>query len=158
MCRNLQDLQDESGQTDDTGKASSGEDGLGGSASGDGGRSGGNTGTGASRAGGSSVAASRRSLGGGADGAVGEGRGDRATVASRNRAGRSSSTAVGHELVAGFGCLIRDVVAYQVLQRTLLVVVTGRVMVQGQSVMVRVVGWSSLVSRGFFVNRADFKS
>lgn len=39
------------------------------------------------------------------------------------------------------------VIAYQVLQRTLLVVVTGRVMVQGQSVMVRVVGWRNLVSR-----------
>lgn len=159
MCRNLQDLQDESGQADDTGKASSGEDGLGGSASGDGGRSGGNTGTGASRTSGSSVAASRRSLGGGADGAVGEGRGDRATVAtSGNRAGRSSSTAMGHMLVAGFGCSIRDVVAYQVLQRTLLVVVTGRVMVQGQSVMVRVVGWSSLVSRRFFRELSRFKS
>lgn len=41
-------------------------------------------------------------------------------------------------------------VAYQVLQRTLLVTVTGRVMVQGQSVMVRVVGWCNLVSRRVF--------
>lgn len=160
VCRNLRDLQDESGQTDDTGQTGSGEDGLGGSAGGDGGRSGGNTGTGASRSGGSSVAASRRSLGGGADGAVGEGRGDRAAVAaSGNRASRSSSTAMGHMLVAGFG-LLQDVdVAYQVLQRTLLTVVTGRVMVQGQSVMVRVVGWRQVLLAGrFFRELSRFKS
>jgi hypothetical protein len=62
-------------------------------------------------------------------------------------------------LVAGFG-LLQDVdVAYQVLQRTLLTVVTGRVMVQGQSVMVRVVGWRQVLLAGrFFRELSRFKS
>lgn len=159
-CRNLQDLQDESSQTDNTGQTGTGEDGLAGSAGRDGGRSGGDTGTSASRTSGSSVATGRRSLGGGADGAVGEGRGDGAAVAAGRSTSRGSSTAMRGMLVAEaelkWQCM--ESIAYQVLQRTLLVVVTGRVMVQGQSVMVRVVGWRKLVSRRFFRGTCRFKS
>lgn len=90
MCRNLQDLQDEGGQTDDTGKAGAGEDGLAGTASGDGGRSRRNNTTSAGRA------AGGRGLGRGGDGGVGEGRRSVTTaVATGGSTSRGGVTAVG---------------------------------------------------------------